>query len=227
MLATPVLETPVLETPVLETPVVVCIRQNPRWKRWLDLAVTVTILPLICPLLGLISLYIRCITGGPVLFVQSRVGYGGESFSIYKFRTMRVTRQSRDDLHRQYVAQRASGNGPIQKPKFEDDLIPGGKLLRQLSLDELPQLINVIQGNMSLVGPRPDLLQLVDYDNRQARRFEVLPGMTGLWQVSGKNRLSFDKMIELDLRYVEQRSFYFDLRILFRTIGVLIFERNE
>ena len=93
--------------------------------------------------------------------------------------------------------------------------------------DELPQLFNVLKGNMSLVGPRPDLLQLDDYTPMQARRFEVMPGMTGLWQVSGKNSLSFDQMIELDLRYIDHISLQKDLSILFRTIGVLINYRNE
>lgn len=217
----------IVKNPVVETPVVVCPRQNPPWKRWLDLVVTLGLLPFLCPLLAVIALYIRCVTGGPVLFVQPRVGYGGEIFSIYKFRTMRVSEKPRDDSHRRYVAERASLNGVIRKPKYQDELIPGGQLLRKLSLDELPQLLNVLQGNMSLVGPRPDLLQLMDYDALQVRRFEVLPGMTGLWQVSGKNRLSFDEMIELDLSYIEKRSFGTDLRILFRTIGVLLFERNE
>ena len=217
----------IIRNPVIETPVVVCPRQTPPWKRWLDLVVTVTLLPLLCPLLAVIAVYIRCVTGGPVFFVQPRVGYGGETFTIYKFRTMRVALQPREETHRRYVAEQVSVDGPAHKPKYQDELIPGGKLLRQLSLDELPQLLNVLQGNMSLVGPRPDLLQLMDYDDWQVRRFEVLPGMTGLWQVSGKNRLSFDQMIELDLRYVEQRSLGTDLRILVKTIGVLVFQRNE
>ena len=118
-------------------------------------------------------------------------------------------------------------DGPILKPWYRNELIPGGRLLRKLSLDELPQLFNVLRGNMSLVGPRPDLLQLEDYRPYQARRFEVMPGMTGLWQVSGKNSLSFDQMIALDLDYIDRMSVWMDLVILFRTIGFLINSRNE
>ena len=213
--------------PVIESPVSVATRQHPAWKRGLDLALTIMILPMLAPFLVLIATYIRCVSQGPVFFVQSRVGYGGEVFLIYKFRTMNVSWQSRDESHRRYVAERAVSDGPISKPTYRDDLITGGLLLRKLSLDELPQLFNVLKGNMSLVGPRPDLLQLDDYTPMQARRFEVMPGMTGLWQVSGKNSLSFDQMIELDLRYIDHISLQKDLSILFRTIGVLINYRNE
>jgi len=217
----------IVKNPVIETPVSVTTRQHPAWKRGLDLVLTLLILPMLAPLLVLIAIYIRCVSRGPVFFVQSRVGYGGEVFLIYKFRTMHVSWHSRDESHRRYVVERAVSDGPISKPTYRDDLIPGGLLLRKLSLDELPQLFNVLKGNMSLVGPRPDLLQLDDYTPMQARRFEVMPGMTGLWQVSGKNSLSFDQMIELDLRYIEHVSLQTDLSILFRTIGVLINYRNE
>ena len=140
---------------------------------------------------------------------------------------MHVSWSSRDEKHRRYVADRALSDGPILKPWYRNELIPGGRLLRKLSLDELPQLFNVLRGNMSLVGPRPDLLQLEDYSPHQARRFEVMPGMTGLWQVIEKNSLSFDQMIALDLDYIDRMSVWMDLVILFRTIGFLINSRNE
>ena len=193
----------------------------------MDVVLTLLLLPLLTPLMVLIAVYIRSVSPGPSLFVQSRVGHGGHVFWIYKFRTMHVSWSSRDEKHRRYVADRALSDGPIRKPWYRNELIPGGRLLRKLSLDELPQLFNVLRGNMSLVGPRPDLLQLEDYSPYQARRFEVMPGMTGLWQVSGKNSLSFDQMIALDLDYIDRMSVWMDLVILFRTIGFLINSRNE
>ncbi len=217
----------IVRNPVSDPPIAVMTRRHPAWKRGLDLSLTIVLLPTLAPILGLIALYIRCVSRGPVIFVQSRVGHGGESFRIYKFRTMRVSQKPRDKMHRQYVSVLATSHQPISKPSNQDDLIRGGRLLRKLSLDELPQLFNVLKGNMSLVGPRPDLLQLEDYTLLQARRFEVMPGMTGLWQVSGKNSLSFDQMIELDLRYIQNFSLFNDLRILLRTVFVLIKQHNE
>jgi lipopolysaccharide/colanic/teichoic acid biosynthesis glycosyltransferase len=200
---------------------------NPGWKRALDLCGVVVVTPLLAPVLIAVAVYIKLVSRGPILFVQSRVGYGGEAFRIYKFRTMHVSKVSRDEIHRDYVASRAGVDQPLHKPDYRNDLIPGGELLRRLSIDEFPQLINVMQGNMSLVGPRPDVMQLDDYQPWQLRRFEVLPGMTGLWQVSGKNRLTLDQMIALDIEYIETRCLWKDIRILARTVFVLLLDRNE
>jgi lipopolysaccharide/colanic/teichoic acid biosynthesis glycosyltransferase len=202
-------------------------REHPGWKRALDLCVVLVVTPLLAPFLLAIAIYIRIVSPGPVLFVQSRVGYGGKDFSMYKFRTMHVPQVSRDERHRDYLADRVGCGSPMHKPNYQDDLIPGGNLLRTLSIDEFPQLFNVFQGNMSLVGPRPDLQRLQDYEPWQLRRFEVLPGMTGLWQVSGKNRLTNDQMNELDIQYIESLSFSRDLRIIAKTFFVLLLERNE
>ena len=202
-------------------------RNHPHWKRALDTCGVLLIIPLLAPLLLAVALYIKLVSRGPIFFVQRRVGYGGEPFQIHKFRTMRVSDVNRDDNHRKLVASYTNGNGAMRKPKHQDEFIPGGNLIRSLSIDELPQLYDVLTGNMSLVGPRPDVLQLEDYEPEQLRRFEVLPGMTGLWQVSGKNRLSFEKMVELDIEYIETRSLLGDLMIMARTIVVLLFERNE
>ena len=202
-------------------------RDVPAWKRGLDFCGLVFVVPLIAPLLLIVAIYIKLVSRGPILFVQSRVGHGGDDFLIYKFRTMHVPDDSRDDTHREYVAVLTGVDGPIKKPDYRNDLIPGGKLLRTLSIDELPQLLNVMWGNMSLVGPRPDLLRLEDYEPWQTRRFEVLPGMTGLWQVSGKNRLTFNQMVELDIEYIETQSLLQDLRIIAKTLVVLLLERNE
>ncbi|TWU35809.1 putative sugar transferase EpsL [Novipirellula aureliae] len=207
-------------------------RYTPAWKRTIDIVGIVVVLPLLAPLFVLVAAYIKLVSRGPVLFVQSRVGFGGEMFRIFKFRTMHVPKVSRDEKHRGYVASlsRADGTnetGTLKKPDYKNELIPGGERIRKLSIDELPQLFNVLLGNMSLVGPRPDVLKLNDYQTWQLRRFEVVPGMTGLWQVSGKNRLSFDQMIDLDIQYIETRSIATDLRIICRTFSVLLFERNE
>lgn len=210
-----------------EVAIEICRREHPKWKRTLDLCVIAVFAPLLAPVLLMVALYIKAVSRGPVLFVQSRVGYGGDPFPIYKFRTMHVSEVSRDAMHRDYVASFAGGDAPLKKPDYQNDLIPGGELLRKLSIDEFPQLLNVLQGNMSLVGPRPDLMQIEDYKPRQLRRFEGLPGMTGLWQVSGKNRLTFEQMIQLDIEYLETRSLSQDLRILAKTVIVLLFESNE
>ena len=183
--------------------------------------------PLLAPILLVVAVYVRLVSAGPVFFVQSRVGHGGEDFRIIKFRTMEVPKVSRDEVHRDYVANHARFDAPVKKPNYKSELIFGGELLRKLSIDELPQVFNVLIGNMSLVGPRPDLLRLVDYEEWQRRRFEVLPGMTGLWQVSGKNLLTFDQMVELDIQYIDTQSLWQDLQIIARTVLVLLFERNE
>ncbi len=202
-------------------------RANPRWKRALDICLVILLSPLLVPVLLLVAVYVRLVSSGPVFFVQSRVGHGGEDFRIIKFRTMEVPKVSRDEVHRDYVANHARFGAPVRKPNYKSELIFGGDLLRKLSVDELPQVFNVLMGNMSLVGPRPDLLRLDDYEEWQRRRFEVLPGMTGLWQVSGKNLLTFDQMVELDVQYVDTQSLQQDLCIIARTLRVLLFERNE
>lgn len=202
-------------------------RESPIWKQLMDLCLVILLAPFLAPFLLLVAVYIKLVSRGPVLFVQLRVGFGGDDFRIYKFRTMRVRKEGREQAHREYVASHSGIGRPVRKPAYQDDLIPGGEWLRKLSIDELPQLLNVLQGNMSLVGPRPDVLRLDDYQDWQLRRFEVLPGMTGLWQVSGKNRLTFEQMVKLDIEYVETRSLFRDLIIMTKTVVILSFERNE
>ena len=131
------------------------------------------------------------------------------------------------DSHRDYVATLVHSDIPAQKPEYKNRLIRGATLLRSLSLDELPQLFNVLIGNMSLIGPRPEVLQLEDYEAWQLRRFEVLPGISGLWQVSGKNRLTFNQMIRLDIQYVESLTFGLDMRIAVKTLGVVLLRHNH
>ncbi|MEM8732602.1 MAG: sugar transferase [Planctomycetota bacterium] len=202
-------------------------RPLPAWKRVMDVVGVIVLAPLLVLPLVLVALYIRLVSRGPALFVQSRLGHGGEYFPIFKFRTMHVVAGGREEAHRAYVASHAESDEPIAKPDHSESFIPGGAFLRATSIDELPQLLNVLRGEMSLVGPRPDVLHREDYTERQLRRFEVHPGMTGLWQVSGKNELSFEEMIDLDLQYASKPTLKLDLWILLKTVAVLLWERNE
>ncbi|MHB8901249.1 MAG: sugar transferase [Thermoguttaceae bacterium] len=172
-------------------------------KRSLDLLGAVALLICFAPLLAVVAAAVRFNLGRPILFFQERVGRGGRIFTIWKFRSMRdgVDSQGR----------------PL--PDAER-LTPFGRLLRKSSLDELPQLVNVLRGEMSLVGPRPLLPRYLDrYTPRQARRHEVLPGITGWCQIRGRNALSWEEKLELDVWYVEHRSLHLDLDILWRTIA--------
>ncbi|MCA9175817.1 MAG: sugar transferase, partial [Planctomycetales bacterium] len=191
----------------------------PWWKRAFDLTVAVVLLVLLSPLLLVIAAYIRTASPGPALFFQQRVGAMGETFWIWKFRSMRTdTDQSRHAAHLLEVSQ--SGSTP-SKLDTSRDLIPGGAWLRRCSLDELPQLVNVLRGEMSIVGPRPDVLEPHHYDAWALERFQVTPGVTGLWQVSGKNSSTWEEMLRLDVTYAQRRSPWLDAQILLRTIPLL------
>jgi len=179
-------------------------------KRAFDLLAVVVAAPLWIPLLGVVALLVRCRLGAPVFFRQRRPGLRGEIFELIKFRTMLEARD-------------ASGR-PL--PDAER-LTPFGRWLRASSLDELPELWNVLRGEMSLVGPRPLLIEyLPRYSARQARRHEVRPGLTGLAQVSGRNALTWEEKFEWDVRYVETRSFWLDLKILVRTLKAVFFREG-
>ena len=197
------------------------------WKRAIDFVVSAIALMLLMPLLAMIAIYIRGVSRGPAIFKQFRLGEMGRPFVIFKFRTMHTSDPEMATLeHRDYVSGLAELDEVIAKPDLSHRLIPGGAFLRQRSLDELPQLLNVLIGNMSLIGPRPDVLDWDDYAAWQQKRFEVKPGISGLWQVCGKNRLSFSRMMELDLEYVERRSFWLDMWIAARTIRLIVSKDN-
>jgi exopolysaccharide biosynthesis polyprenyl glycosylphosphotransferase len=198
-------------------------------KRAFDLAVSCFLLVVLAPVMGLTALAIRMFDGSPILFKQVRVGIHGRHFRMLKFRTMRTA--SGDSPHRDYVRQwirkdaaASSRNGAaLYKLAADDRITPIGRILRRFSLDELPQIFNVIRGDMSLIGPRPALPYETElYESRHHRRLEVVPGITGLWQISGRNQLSFEEMVRLDVQYMENWSFMSDLRILARTLPVLL-----
>ncbi len=201
----------------------VTLRHPPIWKRLFDIAGSLFLLVLLLPLIMAVAAYIKLVSKGPVLFRQKRIGAGAQDFVIIKFRTMT---SASAQCHRMYVASLAKSDLPAKKPEYKSRLILGGGFLRSLSLDELPQLMNVLKGDMSLIGPRPEVLQIEDYEAWQLRRFEVLPGMSGLWQVSGKNRLTFNQMIRLDIQYVDQLSFWLDLKIALSTLRVVLLRHN-
>jgi lipopolysaccharide/colanic/teichoic acid biosynthesis glycosyltransferase len=210
---------------VLPTVAHVPFRTPPAWKRTFDIVGSLALLVVLAPLLIFLAVYIKCVSRGPVLFRQERIGGGAKRFIINKFRTMHAAQVG--DSHRDYVASLIHSESPAMKPEYKSRLILGGSTLRSLSLDELPQLFNVLLGNMSLIGPRPEVLRLEDYEAWQLRRFEVLPGISGLWQVSGKNRLTFNQMIRLDIQYVDGLTPALDLKIALKTLEVVVLRRNH
>ena len=176
----------------------------------------------------MIAALIKIGSKGPVLFKQERVGHLGKRFVIFKFRTMIVNADTA--VHETHTANLIEGNRPMTKLDAQGDarLITYGRLLRAAGLDELPQLINVVRGEMSFVGPRPCLPnEYSRYLPWQQERFLTPPGMTGLWQVSGKNRMTFNEMIYLDIQYVRRRSLWLDLKILLKTIPAVMVEVSD
>jgi lipopolysaccharide/colanic/teichoic acid biosynthesis glycosyltransferase len=156
---------------------------------------------------------------GPIFFRQERVGYLGRRFRLFKFRTMRVDAETSG--HQNHLSALMATNAPMRKLDALGDarLIPGGRFIRATGLDELPQIINVFRGEMSIVGPRPCIpYEFENYTAAQRRRFRSVPGLTGLWQVSGKNQTSFGRMIQLDVYYSAKKTFWLDLRILLMTL---------
>ena len=201
-------------------------------KRLLDLAVATACLAVSLPLLVTVAALVRLTTPGPALFRQARVGQNQRPFVLYKFRTMYAGCDDR--AHKEYVRQlltqdnpSAGGEQGLYKLENDPRITPVGRFLRRTSIDELPQLLNVIRGDMSLVGPRPALsweADLIEPAYRQ--RFRVPPGLTGLWQVSGRNSLTMRQGLELDMEYLRRQSFTFDLWILLKTVPVVLSTRG-
>jgi lipopolysaccharide/colanic/teichoic acid biosynthesis glycosyltransferase len=196
-------------------------------KRIIDIALSLTLIIIVAPLLLLLLLLVRLTSPGPALFRQERLGRNKEPFTLLKLRTMYIG--SDDRIHRDYVTNLLSADRPVpagDKCLFKLDadprVTPLGVWLRRTSLDELPQFFNVLLGEMSLVGPRPMLAwEERLFEEPYQHRFAVQPGITGLWQVNGRSRLSVRKALELDVEYVLRRSFMLDLAILFRTVPAL------
>ena len=191
-------------------------------KRALDVVLSLIAIILFSPLFILISVAVKLTSKGPILFRQERVGQYGRRFSFLKFRSMKCG--SNSHIHQEYVKQFISGTivkeqGVTYKITQDPRLTRIGGFLRKSSLDELPQLINVLKGEMSLVGPRPAIPYEIDFYQmwHRTRFLEVKPGITGLWQVTGRSKTTFDDMVRLDLRYVKQWSFWLDIKILLRT----------
>jgi len=199
-------------------------------KQVLDLILTSLILIVFSPLLLLIMLAIKIGSPGPVFYKQMRLGERGQPFRFYKFRSMYVNTD--DAQHRSYVKNLIKAGNPYEvdengKPLFKisDDgrVTRVGRLLRKYSVDEFPQLFNVLRGEISLVGPRPPLpSEYEDYSNWHRKRLDGIPGITGLWQVNGKNKISFEEMVKLDIHYLENWSLWLDIKIILRTIPVML-----
>ncbi len=196
----------------------------PRWKRVLDISLIVLVSPLLIPVALMVAAVIGLVSDGPIFFKQERIGWRGQKFICFKFRTMFVGAQSHP--HEGHLRQLIQTDAPMIKLDSRDPrIIPFGGFLRSCGLDELPQLLNVLRGEMSLVGPRPCLpYEFEEYNFWQRERIKIAPGLTGLWQVSGKNRTTFKEMVRLDIEYGTRRSLLLDLEIIFKTIPALVIQ---
>jgi len=196
--------------------------QVPGWKSALDITCILLALPIWLPLIILLMVVTRLASPGPIFYRQKRVGLGGKHFLIWKFRTMKVSAET--ESHERHLEELIRINCPMTKLDAYGDprLAPFGRILRASGLDELPQIFNVLCGEMSLVGPRPCLPnEFAHYQPWQRERVNGLPGLTGYWQVNGKNKTTFNEMIAMDLFYLKNLSFLMDLKILFKTCAVI------
>jgi lipopolysaccharide/colanic/teichoic acid biosynthesis glycosyltransferase len=203
--------------------------------RALDLVGASLLLILAAPVMLAIAIAIRIDSPGPAFFRQRRVGLDQREFTVYKFRSMRL--DADEERHRRYVSALITGDGgetgeetgeqSLYKLAVDDRITPVGRLIRSWSLDELPQLFNVVLGDMSLVGPRPAIpYEVESYPTWYVKRFAVKPGLTGLWQVNGRNQRTYEEMVSLDIVYAEKRSFLGDLAILARTPKAVLGRRG-
>ena len=192
-------------------------------KRIIDIVASFTGLILLSPLILIVSMLIKLESKGEVIFKQKRVGLNGKEFYMYKFRSMVI---NAEELKEQLESQNEM-SGPMFKIKDDPRITKVGKFIRKTSIDELPQLINVIKGDMSLVGPRPSLPKEVNkFEQWMMERLEVKPGLTCIWQISGRNNIDFEDWMKLDIKYVRERSLVLDFKLIFKTIFVLFGDKN-
>lgn len=205
------------------------VRRHAALRRALDVVLACTALCLLSPVLLLCLMAVRATSRGPALFTQQRIGLGGRPFRMYKFRTMK--HRCDEAVHRAYVTRLLTEDQPpaggqdrdLFKLQRDPRITRVGRILRRTSLDELPQLVNVVKGEMAIVGPRPALAYEAElYEPHHHVRFAVRPGITGLWQVSGRGHLTMREALELDVEYVEAQSLGLDLRIMARTLPALL-----
>ena len=206
------------EMQTIETPKVLLVKRNYQIsKRIFDVSVCLLAAPIILLLMAITAVLIWIDNPGPISFTQMRTGKGGQRFAMYKFRTM-VT--NAEDLKQKYIHL-----NELTWPDFKITNDPRvtriGRILRKTSLDELPQFINVIKGDMSLVGPRPTSFDVSTYSLWHTERLEVLPGITGLWQINGRSTVDFDQRLRMDIEYIERQSLWLDIQILFHTFTAI------
>ena len=195
----------------------------PRSKRAMDVAISLAVMPLLLPVLAVCAIAIRLDSPGPILFRQQRTGMHGVRFGMYKFRTMV---QNAEEL-KASLAHLNIMPPPDFKVIDDPRITRVGKFLRKTSLDETPQIFNVLRGEMSLVGPRPTSFAASTYQLWHAERLEIAPGITGLWQVKGRNESTFDERLRLDVEYIGKRSLLYDLRIMLETVGSVLNRSGE
>ena len=205
----------------------ICASPLPAWKRYLDIVLCLFGLAVFGPAMLLIAIGIKIVSPGPVLFRQQRIGFRGKPFMLFKFRSMKLNADT--CVHKEHLAKLMQSNTSMTKlDKADARLIPFGRIFRASGLDELPQLFNVLRGDMSLIGPRPCVpyeYQKFSYWHKQ--RCDTYPGLTGLWQVSGKNRTTFTEMMRLDIAYGRRQTLIRDLKILVRTIPAVVRQIRE
>lgn len=193
------------------------------FKRVIDVVCSLVGLLVLSPVLIVVSILIKLESDGPIIFSQDRIGYKGQEFKMYKFRSMVV---NAEELKKK-LAEQNEMSGPMFKMKNDPRVTKVGKLIRKTSIDELPQLINILKGEMSLVGPRPSLPKEVkEFEPWMMERLEVKPGLTCYWQVSGRNSINFEEWMKLDIKYVRERSFWGDIKLILQTIFVLFGDKN-
>jgi lipopolysaccharide/colanic/teichoic acid biosynthesis glycosyltransferase len=203
---------------------VVVVRSAHVLKRALDILLAGPLLLVLLPFFALLALAIRVESPGPPLFIQTRVGRWGRTFKMYKFRSMYIDAEARKA---ELLAANEMAGGVIFKMQRDPRITRIGRVIRKASIDELPQLWNVVKGDMSLVGPRPALPSEVDvYSLADRRRLAVIPGITCIWQVSGRSDIPFPQQVELDVRYIESQSLLTDLKLLAQTVPAVLFGRG-